>query len=213
MDKTLVLGNAEDRLLHEYARRTFQLLTGGSSSYFHLPYLSSYLEANILKEVEKDRLIINQAAAAFAAGQPLSSMNIEELFERTKTIDKAFVEQSVIPSLAITVHYEDFADIRKARISRVAGIVYDLLGRWADEIHLADVVRTTYSSSQFCDRLFDVLHLYNLETRQLGNSIHLFPPFSHALDNFAEELYEVMEQAAGELTKQYCDAIYRREAA
>jgi hypothetical protein len=213
MDKTALLREADDKLLHEYSRRSFQLLTGGDASYFHLPFLSTYMESNVKKEIEKDGLVITYAAERFAAGSALATIDIDELFDRTKEVDASFISRSLIPSVAITVHYEDFADIRKSRIGLIAAMAYTLLSRWPAERGLADAIMLAYKRELFHDALIEILHLYNLETRAIFSGFHALPPFNHALNQLSEELYEIMEQAARELVRRECEKIYEREAA
>jgi len=59
----------DNDFLHDYSRRCIERLTGHSLLTATFPFLSAYLEANIKKETDKDRLIIEHAPEALAAGK------------------------------------------------------------------------------------------------------------------------------------------------
>ncbi len=211
MDKVALLCEKDSEMMQEFSRRALERLTGHSLFSIHLPFLSDYLEANVMKEVEKDRLIIEHAAGAFAAGVSSSALDVDDIFEKTKTVDRAFVSRLLIPSLAITVKYEDIAGVRKLRIARLTRTVYDLLAGWRDASSIAEAVKLTYCEQEFREVILDVLHLYSLETRLLGRSIRFFPPFNRALNQLAETLFETMEKAAVEMSIAYAKKVYGQE--
>jgi hypothetical protein len=175
--------------------------------------LSAYLEANIKKETDKDRLIIEHAAEALAAGKEPGDVDIEELFEKTKIVDRAFVRRLLIPSFSIQVRYEDIADIRKKRIARLSTTAGEVLRSWKDSSTFPEVVRTTYSEPQFSEILRDILHLYNLETRNLTDSINFFSPFNRAISAFAENVFDTMEIVSAAMVEECAAKLYRGECA
>lgn len=211
MDKVSLLCDWDSELMHEFSRRAFQRFTGRSLLSIPLPFISTYMEANVKKEVEKDRLIIDHAAAIHASGKGLQDLDVEEVFEETKAVDKTFLQGLLIPSLSIHVRYEDIAAVRKKRIERLSRAVFDLLGGWQDASTLAETVKRTYSEQEFKGAVLDVLSLYNLETRLLGKTIKFLPPFNRALNQFAEALFEAMEQVAEEMTESCAKKIYGQE--
>ena len=211
MDKISLLCEWDSELMHEFSRRAFQRFTGRTLWAIPLPFVSSYMEANVRKEVEKDRLIIEHAAAIRAGGKDLQDLDVEEVFEETKAVDKTFLSGLLVPSLSIRVRYEDIAGVRKDRIKRLSRTVYDLLGGWRDALNFADIVKLTYSESEFKGAVLDVLRLYNLETRLLGKSIKFLPPFSRAINQFSEALFEAMEQVADEMAESCAKKIYGQE--
>jgi hypothetical protein len=87
----------------------------------HLPlkiFLSlfqHFLDANVLKEIEKDRLIIEHAAAVFERGKGRAAVDAEEVFEMTKKTDREFIK-NCRTLFSIELRYDDFAEIRKRRI-------------------------------------------------------------------------------------------------
>ena len=211
MDKLEILCRKDSDLMREFSKRAFRRFTGHSALSLHLPVISGYLEANVVKEVEKDALIIEHAVEAFEAGAALSELPVDALFEKTKTVDRAFIKRLLIPSLTIKVHYEDIAEVRKKRIRHLSGAVYSLLRNWKGPLSFEEAVRLTYSESQYREVLEEVLHLYSLETRLLGSSIHFFPPFNRALNDFAETLSDAMEQIAEEMSRECAATIFGQE--
>ena len=159
-----------------------------------LPFFSAYLDANVKKEVDKDRLIIEIAAGEYRAGTPLGEVNLEDIFEKTKQIDKAFLKKIFIPSLSFSLRYSDFADIRIQRIWLISNTVFTLLENWPDTASFADAVKNAYTDTKFKERLIDILHLYNEETRMLSKSLRLFGPLNKAVVSAAETLYRAMEE-------------------
>jgi hypothetical protein len=213
VDNVGILCDKDSDFLHDYSRRCIERLTGHSLLPIPLPFLSAYLEANIKKETDKDRLIIEYAAEALAAGKEPGDVDIEELFDRTKTVDRAFVRRLLIPSFSILVRYEDIADIRKERIARLSTTAGEVLKAWEGCCSFSEVVRKTYPEPQFREIILDILHLYNLETRTLTGSIKFFSPFNRAIGLFAGNLFDTMETVAEAMVDEYAARLFRGECA
>lgn len=206
MDKVRVLSDIDSELLHEFSRRSLARLKLPPLLAVISSFFSSYLDANIGKEVEKDRLIIEEAAAAFHAGRPFCDIDLEDIFEKTKAIDRKFIEAVSVPSFSINPRYSDFADIRIKRIGWIANAVYRLLANWQDTVSFSQAVRNAYTGEEFGVVLREILHLYNLETRILSEAVH--SPFRKTITVCAEVLYADMESAADELAGFYTDGIF-----
>lgn len=213
MDNVGILCDKNNDFLHDYSRRCIERLTGHSLFSVSLPFLSAYLEANIKKETDKDRIIIEHAAKALAAGKEAGDANIDELFEKTKIVDRAFVRSLLIPSFSIQVRYQDIADIRKKRIARLSTTAGEVLRAWGSARSFSAVVRKTYSEPQFREILLDILHLYNLETRNLTDSISFFSPFNRAIGMFAENVFDTMETVAAAMVDEYAARLFRGDCA
>ena len=207
MDRTETLCEKDRTMLCEFSRRSFERLAG-HSLLTSLPFFSSYYDANIRKEADKDRLIIKEAAAAFEAGKPAFDLDLEAIFERTKTVDAAFLKNLKIPSFSKSVRYDDIADIRIQRIWRISRTVYDLLKNWPDSATFADAVRNAYTEREFNEVITGVLHLYNQETRMLGRSLRLLPPFSRAMNSFTGALFQAMEEATDGMADTYARKLF-----
>lgn len=195
-------------MLTEFSRRALEHITGRSTNSLHLPFITGYVNANVMKEVEKDRIIINHAASAFAANTKMADLDVEDIFEQTKAVDKTFVKGLLIPSLAISIRYEDIADIRKKRIRCLAKAVFDLLKSWDDAVSFQSRIRQTWSKQEFKAIMAEILRLYNQETMMLSNSVKFLHPFNRALNFFAEPIFDAMEDAAEELTADCAATIF-----
>ncbi len=198
-DRVRILCERDRQMLEEFSRRSLKRLKPGTKLSIVLTFLSSYLDGNVKKEVEKDRLIIEESAAACEAGRPACDLDLEHIFEKTKKIDKAFLDKLIVPSFTISVHYADFADVRIQRIWRIARSVYDVLSEWPETASFTDAIRKAYTGEEFKQILSEILHLYNLETRTLGESIR--SPFHSAITAYCEALYKAMEEATEDLAE------------
>jgi hypothetical protein len=183
-------------------------LTGGSFNDLPLPFVAEYMSANVRKEVEKDRLIIEHAIAAYEAGTCVDEQAVDDIFEMTKTVDRTFVKGLMIPLLIIKVRYEDIEDIRKKRIRLLLNAVFNMMKDWADSLSFETRIRQAYSEQEFHATMAEILHLYNQETRALSNSINFLNPFSMAIKFFAGTLFDAMEAAANELTTDCAAKMY-----
>ena len=206
MNKTEILCEKDRVLMQEFSRKSFDHMRNASVMTLLQSFFSRYMEGNVSKEIQKDRLIIEQAADAFAAGKPLCELDLEEIFHKTKTIDKEFLRKVSIASFTISISYSDIADIRIRRIWRISKIVYALLGKWSEGTFFTATVKKVFPENAFRDIILDILRLYILETRMLGENIR--SPFHRALQNHLEALCRAMEQAAEELAVIYTQKIY-----
>ena len=206
MDKLGILCKKDSDMMHEFSRRSLDHIKGHSLLSVTLSFFSTYMEGNVKKEVEKDRLIIEEAAGAFEAGQPACDLDLEDIFEKTKKIDKAFLDNLMIPSFSISIRYSEFADIRIQRIWRISRTVYALLRKWPEAASFSDAARNAYAEKEFKEILVEILHLYNLETRMLSHAIR--SPFTKALGAYVETLFQAMEAVTEELADVYTNKIY-----
>lgn len=206
MDKVGILCEKDSVMMHEFSRLSLDRIKGHSLLSVTISFFSSYMEANVRKEVEKDRLIIKEAAAAFEAGRPACDLDLEDIFEKTKKVDKEFLDNLMIPSFSFSVRYSDFADIRIQRIWRISRSVYALLGKWPDGAPFADAAKKAYAGKTFKELIVEILHLYNLETRMLGDAIR--SPFHKAISAYVEALFQAMEETTEEMASDYTKKIY-----
>ncbi len=209
MDKVGILCEKDSVMMHEFSRLSLDRIKGRSLLSVTISFFSSYMEANVEKEVEKDRLIIEEAAAAFKAGRPACDLDLEDIFEKTKRIDKKFIDNLMIPSFSFSVRYSDFADIRIRRIWRIARSVHTLLEKWPDNAPFAEAAKKAYTGRTFKELIVEILHLYNLETRMLGDAIR--SPFHKAISAAVEALFRAMEETTEEMANGYTKKIYGEE--
>jgi hypothetical protein len=180
----------------------------------HLPvrvFLSlfrHFLDANVLKETEKDCLIMSRAVAAFDGKGDRRDLDVNEIFAMTKEVDNEFVKKVATPLLSIKIRYGDFEEIRKKRIETLLIVVFDLLRNWQEDLPFVEVVRGAFAEKRFREVLREILHLYNLETRMLSGSISFHGPARKVKDLFAEKLFSVMEESAEDIALEYTRRVY-----
>ncbi len=167
-----------------------------------------FFDANVHKEIEKDRLCIEYAADAFEKKLNRSDINLHELFEMTIEIDNAFLRSLANPLFPFEVKFDDLAEIRKRRMLSFITLVFDLLGNWHDASPLAVVVQRTYTEERYRVLLHEILHLYNVETRLLGDAIALPLPVGRVRDRFAEKLFAAMERTAENIARTYAREVF-----
>lgn len=208
MKKAETLCNNDREIMSEFSRLCLKRLDSYLPLKLFLSVFQHFYDANVLKEVEKNRLIILHAAAAFHKGQERGEIDVTELFEMTKGVDHEFVKKVSNPFFSLTIRYDDFAEVRKKRIDSSISMVFELLRNWQDELPFADNVRSTYEENIYREVISEMLHLYNLETRMLSNSITLHGPAGRAKDLFAEKLFTTMEKTAKDIAALHTLKVY-----
>ena len=207
MNKLDVLVGKNSEMMHEFSNRCIGRLEGHGALKVLLAPFHRFLEENVEKEADKDRLIIECAIAAYDDGKDLEAVSREELFEKTMQIDAAFLKKVSLPLLP-NVWYQDAADIRKRRIDVVFETVYDLMRNWKEYYSFSETVRETYSPEQFSKNIIDILDLYRLETRMVASSIRLPLPARKAKNLIESQLYKIMGLVAEEIAREHKEKIF-----
>lgn len=208
MDRVAILCEKDKDMMESFSRQSLSRAGQHSLLLKRLPFFSAYLDANVKKEVDKDRLIIEIAAEAYLAGKPVCDLDLEDMFEKTKQVDKVFLNTLFIPALSFHLRYSDFADIRIQRIWLISKTAYTLLANWPDSASFVDAIRNAYPETKFKKRLVDILHLYNEETRILSHSLRLFGPLNKAVNSYAEVMYQAMEESTNAMSNVVTKKIY-----
>jgi hypothetical protein len=208
VDKVAELCSRDKALLYEFSDLTLKRLRGISLLARPLKIFQKHIDINVMKEVEKDRLIIRHASAVFRRGGEIVSSYVDDVFEETKDVDHEYVGKMSLPLAFIEVRYEDIEDIRKQRIGCLSRAVCSLLSGWQDSEPFEEAVKAAFSVKRFHETLGEILHLYNLETMKLNRSIKLPPPFHRAIKSFTEALFEAMEAVAKEMVGECALKIY-----
>ncbi len=195
-------------LMIEFSKLCVGRLGRHLSLKFFLSLFQHVLDANVHKEIEKDRLIIRHAAAWFDMGRNRTALDVDRLFEMTREIDEDFIKKLATPLFSIDVRYEDFSEIRKRRIVSLANMVFDLSVNWQDTLSFNDNVKSAYPEKKYREILDELLHLYNVETRMLSNSFTFHGPAGRIKDLFAEKLFATMEKTSAEIVAKYTRKIY-----
>jgi hypothetical protein len=203
-----ILCDTDREMMLDFSRLCIARLGNHLPLKLFLSVFQHYFDANVLKEIEKDRLVMEHAAAAFGGGIDRAAVDVNELFEITKRVDHDFINRYSNALFSIRVRYSDFSEIRKKRILSFVDMVFDLLCNWYDGQPFAETVRRTFSEQRYTEILAGILHLYNLETRMLSNSITFNGPAAMLKDLFADKLFGAMESTAGEVAAEYARRAY-----
>jgi len=93
MNKVDVLCDMDREMMLEFSGLCVRRLNAHLPLKLFLSLFQHFLDANVLKEIEKNRLIIEHAAAGFERGRNSAGMDVNELFEITKKVDKEFLNK------------------------------------------------------------------------------------------------------------------------
>jgi len=212
MDKVAELCSRDKDVLYKFSDLTFRRLRGISHLVRPLKIFQQHMDINVGKEVEKDRLIVEYACSVFHLGGEIGPAYVDEVFEKTKDVDREYIKKMSLPLVSIEVRYEDIADIRKQRISCLSQAVHSLLSWWDDSGSFEEAVKTTFSAGRFQETISNILHLYSLETLKLTGSIKLIPPLRKVMNSFSQALFEAMEESTKELAAECMEKIYGADA-
>ena len=195
-------------MMHEFSKRCIASLnTHFMFKMFH-SLIQDFLGQNVLKEIEKDELIIKETATVFDDGNDVDKVDVDGIFEKTKAIDKDFFKQVSILPLFIDIKYDEIKDIRKKRIQVMSRTVFDLLNHWKGTTPFVDTVRNTYTEQHFKEIIGEILHLYSLETKILSNSVKLLPPVNVAKYFFTSTIFNSMEEVIEDLAYDFTKKVY-----
>ncbi|MBA4373976.1 MAG: hypothetical protein C0402_14090 [Thermodesulfovibrio sp.] len=203
MSRVSALCEADSEMMMDFSSRCVERLSSHAPLKLFLSPFKGLLDANVRKEIAKDRMVMEYASSVFEKGNNRTAVDLEGLFESTKKIDSEFVKKFSNPFLSIRIRHDDFADIRKQRISAFIEMVFELLGNWQEGTPFPHIVRQTYTKEGYRTVLSEILHLYNVETKLLGNSITGRGPTAIMTGVFADKLFSTMEILAGEIAEDY----------
>jgi hypothetical protein len=212
MNRVDLLCDVDRQMMLEFSGRCIARLGSYLPLKLFLSVFQSYLDANVLKEIEKDCLIIEHAAAAYEGGKGRVAVNVSELFEMTKKVDDEFIRSLSNPLFSIRVRYIDFGEIRKKRIASFIDMVFDLMANWNEGLPFVGAVKRTFEEVRYTEILGEILHLYNVETKMLSNSVSFFGPAAKLKELFAEKLFHTMEETAREIAAEYARRAYEDNA-
>lgn len=208
MGRIKVLYETDRELMLAFSRLCVERLNNYLPLKIFLSPFQGFLDANVGKEIEKDRLIIEHTAGVFERGRQRADIDLEGLFEMTVRLDSDFVRKLSNSFFSIDIRYAELEQVRKERITALAGMVYDLLSNWGHEASFPETVKSTYRKEDYREVLAGVLHLYNVETKALSNSITLHGPAGAVKDLFSGKLFSVMEETAREIAAAYAHKVF-----
>jgi len=199
-------------MMEAFSQRTVEGLKAYTLFRLALPPFQSFLDINVGKEVEKDRMVIIQAARLQKTGTAPGPDHVDTLLQEARKIDQTFVRKAVLFPVDIQIQYQDIEHYRQQRIELLLQTSCRILIQWQDVSSFRAAVNALYSEAQFRDLLHDMLSLYAMETRMLSRSVRIPHLLTLARDAVTQTITSVMEPEAEALAKSLAHTVYRRNS-
>lgn len=199
-------------MMETFSKRTVEGLKSYTLFRLALPAFQSFLDLNVGKEVEKDRMVIARAAKVYQSGTRPDSVHVAALLQEARDIDKSFVRKAAVFPINIQIQYQDIEHYRQQRIELQLQTSYRIFSQWQDMSSFRAAVNELYNEAQFRDLLHEILRLYAMETRMLSHSVHLPRLITPARDAVTQIITKVMEHEAKALVKTLVHTVYRRSS-
>lgn len=203
MNKLKIISEEHRLLMHTFSSRTIDNLRQQTFFRVLMPIISKFLDENVEKEIKKDSLAISMIFDAYELEKKVSQKEFDNIIEKTKKIDEEFLTKTHSLPLSLTIPYKDIEKLRKKRMEVIAKFVCTILNHWMDEEPLYNAIRLAYKKEDFKKIILAILHLYNLETKVLSNSVKLPLFLKTARASLSKALYEAMESVAKEMSEEW----------
>ena len=212
MNRVNVLCAMNRVMMEAFSQRTVEGLKGYTLFRLALPPFQTFLDINVGKEVEKDRLVIVQAARLQKSGTTPGPDQVATLLQEAREIDQSFVRKAAPFPIDIQIQYQDIEHYRQQRIELLLQTSCRILTQWQDVSSFRTAVNELYNEAQFRDLLHDILRLYAMETRMLSRSVRIPHLLTPARDAVTQTITNVMEPEAEALAKSLAHTVYRRSS-
>lgn len=210
VDKVRLLCVMNGEMMRQFSARTAGRLKDYTLFKLLLPPFQKFLDINVTKEIEKDRLVITRAAESQRAGRTPLEVDINEILQKAREIDRSFLELAAVFPVNIRIEYHDIEPTRQRRIERQLAAVHRLLAQWERTSRFRAAMANIYTRDEFEVFLREILQLYSSETRLLSHSVSIPEVFNFARNAFADIIYSVMVSVAAELSRELTGKVYRR---
>jgi hypothetical protein len=197
-------------MMREFSARTIRRLEDHSLFRLLLPVFRSFLEINVHKEIDKDRLAILHAATVQRAGGTPGPADVETLLQQAREIDQRFLRDAAVFPVNIRIEYRDIESFRRRRVEMLLAASHALFARWEVTPRFREAVALLYSRGEFEALLREVMQLYGAETRALSRSVRIPSIFNLARDSISETVNSVMTGVAADLAGELTRQVYRR---
>ena len=199
-------------MMEAFSQRTVEGLKGYTLFRLALPPFQSFLDINVGKEVEKDRMVIVQADRLQKSGTTPGPGHVVILLQEARKIDQTFVRKAAPFPIDIQIRYQDIEHYRQQRMELLLKTSCRILTQWQDVSSFRAAVSELYNEEQFRDLLHDILSLYAMETRMLSRSVRIPHLLAPARDAVTQTITNVMEPEAEALAKSLAHTVYRRSS-
>jgi len=199
-------------MMETFSQHTVEGLKAYTLFRLALPAFQSFLNINVGKEVEKDRMVITRAARVHQSGLKPDPTHVAALLQEARKIDQAFLRKASVFPIDIRIQYQDIERYRQQRIKLLLETSYRILTQWQNVSSFRVAVNALYNEAQFRGLLHDILRLYAMETRMLSRSIRIPHLLTLARDSITQTIGNIMEQEAEILSKSLAHTVYRRSS-
>jgi hypothetical protein len=197
-------------MLQAFSQRTVEGLKKHTLFRLALPPFQSFLDINVSKEVEKDRVVIVRASELQQSATRPVPDHVAALLLEARKIDQSFLRKATVFPVDIKIQYQDIERYRQQRIDLLLQASYRILSQWQGVSSFRTTVYALYSELQFQDLLHSLLGLYATETRMLSRSVRLPGLLSLARDSVTQTITNVMQQEAKTLASALAHTLYQR---
>jgi len=208
MDRIAALAALDRRILLTYSARTSRALAETLPLRIAVPHIEAVLAFNVRKEIEKDALVIREAAGAAGAGA--SPETLRRLLQAAREIDQAFLSRLERLPIGIVIPYDDIESVRLRRIERLYGAAHRVLEAWTPPERLRSALRASYTRMELEDWLYDWLRLYAVETQVLSRAVQLPALLTPLRERIAQGLFRIMQDTGARLAHAVAGMVYSR---
>jgi hypothetical protein len=210
VDKVRILCAMDGGMMQEFSARTIKRLEDHSLFRLLLPVFRAFLEINVRKEIEKDRLAIMRAAATQRAGGTPGPADVEALLQQAREIDQRFLREAAVFPVNIRIEYRDIESFRRRRVEMLLAAAHALFARWETMPRFRAAVTAQYTRDEFEALLREIMQIYGAETRALSRSVRIPSLFNLARDSITDTVNSVMTGVAADLAGELTRKVYRR---
>ncbi len=208
MERFKLISKEYSALMHAFSSRTIDNLKDQTLFRVLMPALSKFLDENVEKEIKKDSLAIKLIFNAYQLEKRVLPAEFESIIEKTKKIDQEFLARTRSLPLSLTIPYDKIEELRKKRMELIAKFVCTILHHWMDEESLYDAIRLAFKKEEFRKIILKILHLYNLETEALSDTVRLPIFLKMAHKSISKALYNTMESVARQIAEEWSSKVY-----
>jgi hypothetical protein len=199
-------------MLEAFSQRTVDGLKSYPLFKLALPPFQSFLDINVAKEVEKDRIVIARAGELQQSVTTPGPVDVTALLLEAREVDKSFLRKAAIFPVNIDIQYQDIERYRQQRIELLLQTSYRILTQWQGVSSFRTAVKKLYTEKQYQDLLDNLLKLYANETRMLSRSVHIPSLLALARDSVTQTITSVMQQQAEALAQSLAHTVYRQNS-
>lgn len=198
------------RLLLDYSARTSRALAKAMPLRIAVPHIEAVLAFNVGKEIEKDALVIREAASASAQLAGEDAETLGRLLRAARDIDAAFLGRVRNLPVGIVIPYDQIDPVRQRRIDRLYGGARRVLSAWSTEGTVRAALQGAYTRVELERFLADWLRLYALETQLLSRAVRLPAILVPVRERIADGLFRIMQESGARLAHAAAAGVYRK---